>query len=134
MSVAHQLATPDEHEADQLAGSFLGQAPVGAVCADRQDGTERVGRSIVRRDHALARGLADRDAQPSGAVGIAVETIGRQTPDLASPRPRPASDNHCCPLKRIRKRPDRSHEPIEIGPRDVARNAVGLTRQIAFCD
>ena len=85
---------------------------------------DRLGRLGVQRDGALAQRLAGGQAQPVGAVGVAVEAVQVQAADLAAAGSAPPGDQQRAALQRAVQRPDRSHDRLELMLGDVAGNPL----------
>jgi hypothetical protein len=109
VALAHQLASPNKHEAYQFASALAGQAPISAADAKSKDSTKCLGGLIMQRNQAFSGRLPNRNTEPRRPVGILIKTVGGEAANLIAPRPGPTSNNQGCALKRIRKGPDSIH-------------------------
>src|SRR5215472_1373478 len=94
-----QLAVVHEQVADLLARAGVGEGPLGAVLAQFDEGLERVGGVLMKRDNPLFIGLASGQPQPRCPIGVVVQAVDRQVPDLVAAGPGPAGDQQRCPLE-----------------------------------
>ena len=113
-----------EQVADLLAGALVGERPFGAVLAQVDDLLQGVGGVLVERDDALLVGLAAGQPQPRCPVGVVVQAVQRQVPDLVAAGPGPAGDQQRRPLERAGDLVDDGHHQVEFVVGDEARHPL----------
>jgi hypothetical protein len=102
----------------------IGEGPLGAVLAQFDEGLERVGGVLMERDDPLFIGLASRQPQPRCPIGVVVQAVDRQVPDLVAARPRPVGDQQRCPLEGAGDLVDDRHHQLELVVGDEAGGCV----------
>jgi len=117
-----QLAVVHEQVADLLAGAFVGERPFGAVLAQVDDFLQGVPGVLVEGNHPLLVGLAAGQPQPWCPVGVVVQAVQWQVPDLVSAGPGPAGDQQRRPLERAGDLVDDGHHQVEFVAGDEAGN------------
>ena len=117
-----QLAVTHEQVARVVAGQLVGERALTASGAQRDDLAQRFGGLVVERHDALAVGLAGGEAQPWCGVGVAVEGVDGEAPDLALAGAAPARDEQRGALLRAFERGDRGHESLELVRGDEPRH------------
>jgi len=79
----------------------------------------------VESDDSFGVDLADRDPEPRMSVGVVVEAVDGQAPDLVPPGARPAQQEQRGPLQRVGEILHGAHQGVDLLSGEVAGSVSG---------
>src|SRR5262249_55125427 len=107
-------------------GSGMAVTKATLTTFERLEMTNRLGGLFIEWNQPFLFCFTSRNAQSRSAIRISVQTINLEATNFSSARSAPTGNQQCCPLKRTRSFPNRSHQTRELFVRNEAWHSLRL--------